>query len=90
MSEINVSVPRRIDRSQAKVSKVHNFQGLCLVHVANMKLAEFHMYDYCEPQTTWPPCLVVSVLDYETRDKGRFPAGNLFISIFFFSSFLAF
>ena len=30
----------------------------------------FSIYVYCKPRTTWPPCLVVSVLDYRTKGLG--------------------
>ena len=33
----------------------------------------FFNCNYCEPQTIWPPSLVVSVSDYGTRELGSIP-----------------
>ena len=68
---------------QAKVSNVHKFQVLYLV--ANMEMAEISDYlfffnGYCEPRTTSPPGVVVSMPDAQ----GSIPRWPLIFQYFIF------
>ena len=52
----------------------------------------FLIYDYCEPRTTWPPSLVVNVLDYATGTLGSIPGWAHIlqcVNSFFFTRFYA-